>query len=353
MDCSLLLLSVSLLLCIGIGTFLSGNDSFSEEENRSLSSFPEISAESLATGEFFKELGSFYSDRIPHRLSFVRLKGACELALGKRENDGVIFDDGNTLIQRCEYDSTSLLEKNLTAINAENVTLVAVPRSIDVYYPQSEDAGRIRNIAFAYSPEGEKLYRYLFEALSAGEQVYYRTDHHLDYDGAYALYALLCETLEVTPYSKESFSRELVSDSFLGTSYSKGGALATEADSIFLPRYDGDTALEVKCLDSGCTLASLYDHTFLAKKDKYSVFLGGNHGTLTVKSSLEQNRPQLLLIKDSFANAVIPMLARHFDITVRDPRYDASPISGEFDASLIVCGIDTLATTPFAFSIEK
>ena len=56
---------------------------------------------------------------------------------------------------------------------------------------------------------------------------------------------------------------------------------------------------------------------------------------------------------NSFANAVIPMLARHFDITVRDPRYDTTPVSGEYDAALVVCGIDTLATTPFTFDIVE
>lgn len=351
-DCALLVLFAALLLCLGVGTFLSGSSTFSEEENRPLSSFPTLSAESLTSGEFFKGLGSFYADRIPYRLSLVRLKGATEVALGKGENNSVLLLENDALVQRCEYESTALLEKNLRAITDSSITLVAVPRSVDVL-TESEYAASVRNLVYSAHPSGDGLYKRLCAAESAGEQVYYRTDHHLDYDGAYVLYSLLCEELGVKPYPKEEFSKELVSDSFLGTSYSKSGALVTEADSIFLPRYDGDTAPNVKCLDSGCTLTSLYDTSFLLKKDKYSVFIGGNHGMLTVKSSAEQDRPHLLLIKDSFANAVIPMLARHFDITVRDPRYDTSPISGEYDAALVVCGIDTLATTPFSFSIEK
>lgn len=351
-DLSLLALCAALLICLGSGVFFNLTNDFSEEENRPLSSFPRIGEDSIIEGDFFKGLGDFYSDRISFRLKLVRLKGICELTLGKRENNGVLFVDGNTLVQRCEYNSTSLLEKNLNAINAEKVTLVTVPRSIDVYF-QSEDTERIRNMAFSYSPDGEELYRRLCTADKQDLQVYYKTDHHLDYDGAYELYTVLCDSLGVTPYKKEDFEAECVSGDFLGTSYSKGGALGTETDSIFLPRYNGDTKFDIECLDSGCMLASLYERSFLTKKDKYSVFLGGNHGTLTVKSTAEQDRPRLLLIKDSFANAVIPMLARHFDITVRDPRYDASPISCEYDAALVVCGIDTLATTPFSFSIKQ
>ena len=351
-DISLLALCAALLICLGLGVFFNLTNDFSEEENRPLSNFPRIGEDSIIEGDFFKELGDFYSDRIPFRLKFVRLKGALERSLGKGENNGVLLIDSDTLVQRCEYESTAILEKNLRGIAANNAKLIAVPRSVDVL-TESEDAAGVRDIVYSGAPDGTELYRRLCAAEDAGEQVYYRTDHHLSYDGAYILYAYLCESLGVTPYPKDGFEKQLVSNSFLGTSYSKSGALISTADSVYLPRYDGDTEFDICCLDSGCALNSFYDSSFLSKKDKYSVFLGGNHGTLTVSSKAEQNRPRLLLIKDSFANAVIPMLARHFDITVRDPRYDATPISGEYDAALVVCGIDTLATTPFSFTIKQ
>ena len=351
-DISLLALCAALLICLGSGVFFNLTNDFSEEENRPLSNFPRIGEDSIIEGDFFKELGDFYSDRIPFRLKFVRLKGALERSLGKGENNGVLLIDSDTLVQRCEYESTAILEKNLRGIAANNAKLIAVPRSVDVL-TESEDAAGVRDIVYSGAPDGTELYRRLCAAEDAGEQVYYRTDHHLSYDGAYILYAYLCESLGVTPYPKDGFEKQLVSNSFLGTSYSKSGALISTADPVYLPRYDGDTEFDICCLDSGCALNSFYDSSFLSKKDKYSVFLGGNHGTLTVSSKAEQNRPRLLLIKDSFANAVIPMLARHFDITVCDPRYDTSPISCEYNAALVVCGIDTLATTPFSFSIKQ
>lgn len=351
-DLVTLALCATLLLFLGIGVFFSGNDSFSEVENRPLSAFPEFNIDALMDGEFFLELGSFYSDRIPCRLKFVHLKGALERSLGKGENNGVLLIDSDTLVQRCEYESTAILEKNLRGIAANNAKLIAVPRSVDVL-TESEDAAGVRDIVYSGEPDGTELYRRLCAAEDAGEQVYYRTDHHLSYDGAYILYAYICESLGVTPYPKEDFEKQLASDSFLGTSYSKSGALISTADSVYLPRYEGDTEFDICCLDSGCALNSFYDSSFLSKKDKYSVFLGGNHGALAVRSRSAQDRPRLLLIKDSFANAVIPMLARHFDITVRDPRYDATPISGEYDTALVLSGIDTLATTPFAFCIKE
>ena len=63
----------------------------------------------------------------------------------------------------------------------------------------------------------------------------------------------------------------------------------------------------------------------------------------------EDDRPRLLLIKDSYANALIPFLALHFDITVVDPRYTNACWSdfadgGGYDRILIFCGIDTIST---------
>jgi hypothetical protein len=55
------------------------------------------------------------------------------------------------------------------------------------------------------------------------------------------------------------------------------------------------------------------------------------------------------VIKDSFANSMIPFLAIHGDLDVVDPRYVTQPLStyikGEdYDGIIVIVGIDTLAT---------
>ena len=57
--------------------------------------------------------------------------------------------------------------------------------------------------------------------------------------------------------------------------------------------------------------------------DKYAVLLGGNYAHASVYSDAE--KPSLLIIKDSFANAVIPFLSLHFNIDLVDPRYATPP----------------------------
>ena len=77
-------------------------------------------------------------------------------------------------------------------------------------------------------------------------------------------------------------------------------------------------------------------------------FLGGNHSRLTVTRKGSEGRKKLLLIKDSYANAMIPMLARHFDLDVIDPRYyngsiEKYVVENNIQNLLFLFGLDTLA----------
>lgn len=327
---------------------------FSPEENRILAEPPTVNATSLLSGEVFSELGRFCTDRAPFRLSLIRLRTVCELALGKARSNGVLFLSGGRLAHSGEYDSLDLLNKNLDRLAAlkesYGATCCIVPRSVDIYAPFASESA-IRVSATVRQQLGDYPLYELLSSPSGEDRVYYRTDHHLDRDGAYALYRYLSSELGATPYEMGELQWQTVTDSFLGSAYSDSGAVSFCADSIDLPRYEGDGEYAVKCLD-GCGQSELYSLNALDTKDKYSVFLGGNHGVMTV--SLEgENRPHILLIKDSFANAVIPLLLRHFDVTVYDPRYTNEKLGvGNYDGVVVLCGVDTLATTAFSPRLE-
>ena len=345
-------LMLSAVFCVGWLT--TKGAVFSPEENRVLSEPPTVSAASLLNGELFSELGGFCADHVPFRLSLIRLRTACELVLGKGQSNDVLFLSKGRLVHRGEYQSLDLLNENLLRLaslkESVGAVCITVPRSVDLYTPfRSESAAEV------YSAVVDSLGSYPAYGLLSGEleqdRLYYKTDHHLDRDGAYALYRYVASELGTVPYGKDDFEWQRATDSFLGSAYSDGGAVSFCADSIDLPRYKGDGEYTVQCLD-GCGQQELYSLSALETKDKYSVFLGGNHGVLTVR--LEGgNRPHILLVKDSFANAVVPMLLRHFDITVYDPRYTNGKLAaGDYDKILIICGVDTLATTAFRPRIE-
>ena len=72
---------------------------------------------------------------------------------------------------------------------------------------------------------------------------------------------------------------------------------------------------------SGEKTASLFFKDKLTKKNHYEVFLGGNYDKVII-TTVSQSDRSLLLIKDSYANCMIPMLTPYFNkIVVIDPRY--------------------------------
>ncbi|OXX84455.1 hypothetical protein AVM15_04345 [Paraclostridium benzoelyticum] len=59
----------------------------------------------------------------------------------------------------------------------------------------------------------------------------------------------------------------------------------------------------------------------MKKKDKYEVFLGGNHPVVDIKTTSESDKT-LLLIKDSYANSFVQFLTPFYkEIIMVDPRY--------------------------------
>ena len=89
----------------------------------------------------------------------------------------------------------------------------------------------------------------------------------------------------------------------------------------------------------------IYDESKLSTKDKYAYFLGGNYGRLKIENC--GGKGHLLIVKDSFANCLIPFLLPHFDtVTVIDPRFFVGSVSEiiteeAVTETLVLYGADT------------
>ncbi len=350
-DGMLILLSVGLLFLFFVGFLILPTHAVSERENRVLRTWERPSWQALLGGSLSDSVGAVARDQFPMREEWISLKARCEQILGKRENNGILLGKDGVLMARNEYVDLSVAQENLRAAErfAEDseipVTRCWVPRSADVMsrwlpspYP-SEAANRL------YRLLGVTPISLLREAAEEGRQVYYRTDHHLTTEGAYLLYCQLGNTLGYTPRERSEFHIETVSENFLGSADSAVGGIATHPDRIELYRYEGDDGFFVTDEQTSEVREGFYDLSALERKDQYGIFLGGNFAHLSVREVGEAEKSRLLLVKDSFANAIIPFLAIHFDLEVVDLRY----LSGEIflepcDNVLILQGVDTLAT---------
>ena len=69
--------------------------------------------------------------------------------------------------------------------------------------------------------------------------------------------------------------------------------------------------------------SSVYNMAAAGEKDKYKVFFGGNYGQTVITGGCK-NGKTLLMIKDSFANSLAPMLTADYEtIIMLDMRYFA------------------------------
>ena len=149
-------------------------------------------------------------------------------------------------------------------------------------------------------------------------QVYYRTDHHWTQYGAYVGYRAYCESVGTKTASYASFGIQNISDDFYGTLYSKALDRDAVPDTIEIPEKLPEA--EITC--DGQTRDDVYDMTKKDQKDKYAVYFGGNYGEVEIKIKNPDNDRTLLIVKDSFANSMVPFLMKDYaQIRMIDLRY--------------------------------
>ena len=343
--------------------------SFSDEENRSLQTAPKFSLENLTSGKFTSDIAAYCSDQMPMRDMFVGAKGIAETAMQKSENNSVLLGKGDNLIEKQDYNDFTSADKNIAAINkfasaADIPVYTAVAgRKQDVltdYAPALYPAKEISDKAFGYvnaaltEPVNIDIMTPLRDRASAGEYVYYRTDHHWTSLGAYYAYAEIMKGFGMEPYPIENFTRETVTEDFYGTTWSKAGMKWIDPEPIEYFRYAGDDTLELK-IGSRVT-SGIYDRSYLEKKSKYSSFIGETFALASVYpaegSPLSGEREKLLIVKDSFAHSIAPFLALHFDIELIDLRYYKTSTVTEYvqenniDRVLILCNMDSIMSSP-------
>ena len=343
---------------------------FSEQENRSLQQRPPFSFDELFSGQYTKDFEAYTTDQFTLRDEWITLKAASELALGKRQNNGMFLCDGGTIIEPYEAPEDGKLEANMEALNKlvantdADVYFALIPGKSDIWahmLPQNapRDSEKAA-IDYCYSLS-DAVNVDIYSALEAhsSEYVYYRTDHHWTTLGAYYGFSALAESMGLDcPDICEYGGRETVSEEFYGTSWSSSGFSWVEPDSmeIFVTEPEG---LEITNYPQGSPVeGQLYDWSRLEVKDKYSFFYGGNTPLLEIETGVE-DAPSLLILRDSYMDSLSPfLLASYSRIHILDLRYYRASLSdyiaqNGFDDVLVCYSIDNFSTDSNIFLLGR
>ncbi|MEK4231061.1 DHHW family protein [Solibacillus sp. FSL H8-0538] len=330
---------VGTLFLISLLFFILPHQRFSNLENRYLQGVPHLTWDNVLSNKYAEEAESFVTDHFPFRDKWLWIKSAAEQSRLQQENNGIYKGQDGYLFENFIKPDYKKVEQYTDSVNEfannhpeVNMMFMLAPTSVGLY-PE-----RLPWLAPSYSQKkvndyiGEQLAKELtfidgFDFLSphAFESIYYRTDHHWTTYGAYLAYAAYAEKKGWHPLSQSDFLIQTVSNSFLGSYHTRSqfSGLAPDTIQVYSPRKLIPT--EMYIADTNQTMTSMYDSSFLAKKDQYSYFLGGVHALMTITTKLNSQQieqDKLLVIKDSYAHNVIPFLTRHVpEIHVIDMRY--------------------------------
>lgn len=210
------------------------------------------------------------------------------------------------------------------------VSTIMVPNSFGVLLnPKTQEklasSGMDQAISYTYSLMNKKIHTIdVFSSLyeHRKEYIYFRTDHHWTQLGAYYAYREYCKKRGINAFSLDKFTKTEYGD-FYGTFYfymNRPEALKENPDTVVA--YTGPVnSMHFQNADGKEGDAKLInDASSMLPGNKYNCFMLGDHPYVEIHN--ENGEKNLLIIKDSYANAFVPFLARHYkNIYVVDYRY--------------------------------
>lgn len=333
--------------CIGMffvalyGLFLPDRQ-FSENENRVLTQRPVLTVHGLFDGSYMKEVESYLSDQFPFRDEAILMKSFFERVWGKKKENGAYIGKNGFLFDSQSYYDKNRMDGIAKAVNSfakknpdVNKIFALVPNSSYIYAENLpshlELESQKKQVAEFYKNLSDGISHIdTFSPLTKAKEssdVFYRTDHHWTTRGAFSVFEKIMSAYNIR-INKDDFEFHTVSNSFEGTLKSKSVAQSsTDAVEICFPKKSqGTYVVDISGVDGKRT--SCFFEEKLSEKNHYEVFFGGNYGKMTINTMSDSER-ELLVIKDSFANCLLPMLTPYFSkIVVLDPRYMTENVYG-------------------------
>lgn len=321
----------AIILIFTAADFFHGDRLYSETENRLLAVKPAASGETILSGEFAEKYETYVTDQFVGRDKWISIKTQMDILLQKKEINGVYLGaDGYLIEQHLPEDYSELLAAKRTALlqklveqwdaavmlvpTADNILTEKLPANAP-YFDQAVFLERIAALV------GDEHYVDVYGSLKAhaDEEIYYRNDHHWTSLGAYYGYLAWTESMGVTPFAYRTNAMATVSEDFLGTLHSKTN-LDRKGDTIQYFRETEKRPITVT-YDFDKVTDTFYEEAYLETKNQYGFFMDDNHAFVQIDTSY-RNGKTLFVIKDSYANSMIPLLTPHYEtIYVVDLRY--------------------------------
>lgn len=325
-----------ILFGVGIFTVLNGGKKYSVFEKRDLAPFPKTNVKTITKAKFQSGLDNFLNDHVVFRDQCIYATTMVDKLMGRAEKADVYFGKDGYLIEKSISAKPAKIKENVMYLSEfvnlagksfgnKNVKVVLIPNKENVltdkmpkYAPISDDNIKMKSMLWD-SLKDKKMLVDLTKDLQKhkDEYIYYKTDHHWTSLGAKYGYEAMMDAMGEKKIQGEK--PKVVTDDFLGTTYNK---IHYAPQKDLITKYIINTAesSKVDC-EENTDITDLYYEEALKKEDKYEYFMGGNYGVMKIHTGCK-NGKTLVLIKDSFANSIVPFLTSNYEnIVMADPRY--------------------------------
>lgn len=359
----LVFLFAAFLLVVSVANLLTPDRKESELENRPLAQKPKLTVSALLAKErenkYTQRFETYLNDQFVGRDGWITIKSVSESALGKIENNGVVYGADHYLFGRYDRVDERRLSMNIELLGkyldtyreTAPVTVAIIPNSYEILTDKLpaglnnvDQAACVSEIYSALPDSAQKFDLFPVMRLAASERpAYYRTDHHWTTWGAYNAYRAFVESRGLSAvefFALEPLRREV--PGFYGTYFSKCKLFSAVPDTIEWYDVPVDSVTV-----GGEEKPGLYDAEKWGLRDKHAAFLWGNNDLTIIRSGNNLNHREgqtsrILLIKDSYGNPFAPFLTYSYDeVWVVDLRHLTVPMSevmarAEFDDVLVM-----------------
>lgn len=355
-------------------------------EQRDIQAMPELTFDGIFEGTYTKQFDNYYSDHFVMRESVLETGNDIKSLKGWKSEDGVklVVQGGNNMGENLGEETTASAnpqpegadtvaaatkdDNSDGVVKTEKSTYLVIKDRAMLLYHYSADATKdyaatLNRLRAELKPnvrlysllvpsqvefiEGEKYrklndsqkeaFKSVYEQTEPGivavpaydnleahksEYLYYRSDHHWTTLGAYYAYEAVAEAMGEKPWPLSSFKKNEIKN-FLGSAYSATLNVAIKKNPDVITTYMPNVKFKYDIFKT----SKARSHPLVEAKmptdgrGGYAVFLGGDFSLGRITTNV-YNGKKLLIVKDSYANAMIPFLVPHFEeIDIVDPRY--------------------------------
>lgn len=335
-DC-IFILFIFIFMIGGLIKTIFGFNNINYYENRVAYKLPKFNITDIVNKSFQDNVELSFSDQMPLSITMKKVYNFSQNFITNLSSD-IIFKNNceNKYIKLGESIITYGCEKNLVYYESfvsqsksayddriSNINEVLDNIDVDTYIYYIEKDTDInfstnqKNDIYEYlksNINSENVYRYEINSFDDFKERFYKTDHHWNYKGSYLSYVQLVNILTndtPLPYSDEV----CLNDNFTGSKASFGGASHLYKESFCaykfkFPNYEiyvnGDKS------EYG-NQEYCFEHP--NENMSYGLFYGADSGEIIFKNKDNNSDENILIIGESYDNALLKLLASHFNNT--------------------------------------